>query len=183
MNPKSMHIDEYAVSLLIDKAYRNSEYDKFVENCYSIQNVDGNINPDILNKVIRMAKWNRKLRSMLTDVLCYTDGNSITSDNFQLLLHFSHKYRNTYLEAITHAKLAFCQMQVVNRLTSSYEAFAWLFDQICENDFFREEDMLCLLKETSDISICGIRYCIDSAIEKFGESSKIDIALNWINNM
>ena len=86
MNPKSMHIDEYAVSLLIDKAYRNSEYDKFVENCYSIQNVDGNINPDILNKVIRMAKWNRKLRSMLTDMLCYTDGNSITSDNFQLLL-------------------------------------------------------------------------------------------------
>ena len=47
---------------------------------------------------------------------------------------------------------------------------------------FREEDMLCLLKDTSDISISGIQYCLDSAIEMYGESSKVDIARDWINN-
>lgn len=183
MNQKTIHIDEYAVSLLMNKDYRKSEYNKFVQNCYLLKNVEGNIDPEILSRVIRMAKWNRKLRSMLTDILCYADSNSVRSDNFQLLLRFSQKYRKTYLEAIAHTRLAFCQMQVINRLTSSYEAFAWLFDQICEHDFFREEDMLCLLKETSDISICGIQHCINGALEKLGESPKIALAQNWIDNV
>jgi hypothetical protein len=73
-------------------------------------------------------------------------------------------------------------MQVINRLSPSYMAFAWLFDQICENDCFREEDMLCLLKETPDITICGIQHCIAEAIKRFGESSKTTIAQTWVNN-
>lgn len=183
MNQDTIHINEYAIRLLTNKSYLTSEYNKFKKNFYIIQNVEGNINPDILNRVIHYAKRKRKLKKILTNMLCYTDRNSISDDNFKLLICFSRKYRGTYLDAISHINLAFCQMQIINRLSPSYMAFAWLFDQICKNDCFLDEDMRCLLNETRDITVYGIQDCIDRAVERFGESSKTKFAQGWVNRL
>lgn len=180
MNNCQIHIDDYATALLSDSHFRNTEYRKYVDNCYLLQQIIGNINPDILNAVIHKAKWNWKIRGMLVDILSYVNGDSISDENFRMLLQFPRRQRNTYLEAIAHADLAFYQMEIINRVASSFEAFAWLFDRICENEFFQEEDMLQILRDASDITSYGIHSCIASAITKYGNSPKLTIAEIWI---
>lgn len=177
------HIDDYAAALLSDRSFLNKEYRKYVDNCYMLQNVDGDIKPDILNAVIRKAKWNRKIGSMLGDILMYVNSDSISDENFRMLLRFPPRKRNTYLISISHAELAFYQMQIINRVSSSFEAFTWLFDWICDNDFFREEDMKQILREASGITSYGIRACIDQVRERSGDSPKLNIAEKWLENM
>lgn len=183
MNATQIHINDYVMLLLSDRVFRKNEYRKFVDNCYTLQNIEGDIDPGVLNAIILKAKWNAKLRSMLTGILWYVNKGSITNENFNLLMHFPRRKRNTYLGTISHAELAFYQMQIINSVSGSFEAFAWLFDRICENEFFTEDDMLQLLKDSSDITICGIRSCIDFAREKYGTSSKLVVADNWIKNV
>lgn len=183
MKNERIHIDDYATTLLSDRGFRNIEYRKYVENCYILQNVEGNINPDVLTAVIRKAKWNRKVRSMLVDLLSYVNKNSISDENFRMLLCFSRKKRNSYLEAIGHADLAFVQMQIIAKTTSSFEAFAWLFDQICKYDCFKAEDMLKLLKDSSDISIFGVQSCIDLACANDTNISKLRVAKLWVEKL
>ena len=183
MNTGQAHIDAYVALLLSNRRFLNAEYRKFVDNCYILENIDGDIDPDILNKVIRKAKWNPKLRSMLTGILWYVDGNSITNENFRLLLQFPRRKRNTYLGAISHANLAFYQMLTINKVSSPFEAFAWLFDRICENRFFSEADMLQILNDASDITVYGIQNCIDIMRKKYGDSPKLEIAEKWIERM
>ena len=183
MKTERIHIDNYATALLSDRGFCNKEYRKYVDNCYILQNVEGNINPDVLNAVIRKAKWDRKIRSMLVDILSYVNENSISDENFRMLLCFSPQKRNSYLEAIGHVDLAFVQMQIIAKITSSFEAFAWLFDQICKYDCFKDEDMLQLLRDSSDISIFGVQSCIDLVCPNDTNISKLRVAKLWVKKL
>lgn len=184
MSKTLIHIDDYVAKLLVDKNFLNNEHRRFVNNCYIIDNVEGDISPEILNSAIRKAKRNRKMRSMLTDILHYVDKNSVTTENFQQLLHFRGKCKETYLSNIAHADLAFYQMQLINRSsTVAFEAFAWLFDRVVQYDLFNEEDMIQILKDASAITSYGVQSCIDLARSKHGSSSKLDIAVAWVNEM
>ncbi|MBQ8835433.1 MAG: hypothetical protein IJ001_11015 [Oscillospiraceae bacterium] len=183
MDTKQIHVNDYANLLLSNRQFQHSEYRKFIDNCYTLHNLEGIIAPDILNALIRKAKWNRKICSILTDILWYADRTSISDDNFRLLLQFPPKARNTFLMVIGHMELAFYQMQIINRVAGSFEAFAWLFDRICENTFFTEEDMLQILRDASNITCFGIQACIDLCREKHGNSSKLSIAEAWVKKM
>ena len=178
-----MHINDYSMLLLSNRRFLKIEYRRFVNNCYILQNIVGNIDSSILHTLIIKAKLNRKFRTMLSSILFYVDKDSISNENFQLLMHFSRKKRNTYLEAIAHADLAFYQMCIINRLTTSFEAFAWLFDRICENDLFSVEDMLQILRDASDITYCGVSSCVDFARDKYGNSDKLIAADRWSKSM
>ena len=183
MHFERMDINAYATKLMSDRIFKNIEFKKFVSNCYILQDIDGNIKPDILNAVICKAKRDRRLRIMLTGILWYVDTESISDKNFRMLLCFPHNKRCTYLAAISHTEIAFYQMQMINRISSSFESFVWLFERICVNDFFKEEDMLQLLRDTSDVTSYGILTCIRSVREKYGNLSKLAIAENWAKNM
>ena len=183
MDNALMHIDEYVSRLLSDRKYFDREYEKYIDNCYTIHNVEGNIAPEALNALISKAKCNRKVRKILSGVLCFVDKRSISDENFRLLLSFRGSCRVTFLSNIAHADLAFYQMQILNQFPLSFEAFAWLFDHISKYDFFSEEDMLQILRENSDVTDAGIRMCIDSALEKYGASNKIDVAIAWLDRM
>ena len=183
MHFERIDINAYATKLMSDRIFKKMEYKKFVSNCYILQDIGGNIKPDILNAVICKAKWDRRLRIMLTGILWYVDTESISDKNFRMLLCFPHNERCTYLAAISHAEIAFYQMQMINRISSSFESFVWLFERICVNDFFKEEDMLQLLRDTSDVTSYGILTCIRSVREKYGDLSKLAIAENWAKNM
>lgn len=176
MRMKKLHIDQYIQNLLMDKNFFKDEYRKFLENNDSIQNITGNASSDSLYELIKKAKRNKKYQDMLVDVLYYVDKDSITEDNFRLLTKFSKLRRNTFLASIAHTDLAFYQMVEINRLSGEYEAFTWLFDKICCNDIFTEEDMRCLLRENKFVTIYGVEMCIEMALKKYGNSKKIEIA-------
>ena len=182
MNNGKIHVNAYASRLLSDRHFCNLEYHRFSENCYSINNIYGNIAPNILNCVIRRAKWNKKIRRFLSDILLYVDQNSISDRNFRLLMQFRGRCRNTFLANIAHADLAFYQMQIINRYSGAFEAFGWLFNHICQHDCFNEEDMLHILKDNVHITAIGVQSCIDSAVEAYGMSAKLNIAIMWIND-
>ena len=183
MKTEKIHVNDYASKLIADNRFRKIEYIKYVDNCYMLHNVWGNIDSSILNAVICKAKWNRKIRRMLIAILSYVNTDSITDENFRMILRFPRQKRKSYLDAIGHMELAFYQMQIINSIASSFEVFAWLFERICENDFFQEEDMLQILREASDITSFGIRTCVESARQKYGTSSKLNIADAWIEKM
>lgn len=77
----------------------------------------------------------------------------------------------------------FYQRQVLNRYPQTYEVFAWLFEKICQYDFFREEDMKKILCENPDITKYGVQTCIDSIHEKYGSSNKLNVAIEWVKHM
>ena len=175
-----MMIDEYMQNLLDSRSFRNDEYRKFVKNSYIIQGVYGNASPDKLCAFIRLARKNRKLQEMLTDLLHYIDKRSITHENFRLLNKFSKRTRDTYLSCIAHSELAFYQMMEINKVSGEFEAFAWLFDKICCNDTFNEEDMLRILEDNKAITEYGIQSCIDLIVKEYGNSRKLDVAREWL---
>lgn len=89
-----MDINEYIEKLLIDKLFLKSEYHRYMYNDYNIQNVDGIIDANSLHMIICNAKRNWRLRSLLVDILTYCDNNSMSDENFRLLLKFPIRYRN-----------------------------------------------------------------------------------------
>ena len=171
------------MQLLSSRNFLNSEYRKFIDAGYALQNVEGFISKDILKSVISKAKRNQKLRKMLTDILLYVNKESISDENFRLLLKFRGRYKITNLSNICHADLAFYQMQIINRYPVCFEAFAWLFDHICRFDFFKEEDMLQILRENPDITSAGIQACIDCVLKDHDMSPKLLIAKQWVEDM
>lgn len=183
MSKESVDIDTYVELLISDRKYLAKEYRKYVDNCYIIQDVKGDISNNVLIGVIKKAFWNRKLRAMLDGILWHTNKNSITDEVFRLILKFPYKQRNTFLETIVHNNLAFYQFQLIYKMTSCWEAFAWLFYKICEYDFFQEEDMLQLLRENKDITYYGIQDCIDWAKKKGCSNTKLELAQAWADSM
>ena len=176
MESNQMHIDDFSTHILHDRAFRNNEYRKFLKNCYSFDNVYGIISPDLLKQVIKRAKWNRKFRIFLTDILLYANSSSITDENFELLLHFFGKIRTTYLSALGHLELSFYQMMALNRQPLSLEAFEWLFDNICRYDCFSEGDMKKILRDNAgnaNVHRIVLQHCISAARNNYGESKKL----------
>ena len=183
MEANTVDINDWTNKIIYDKHFCKSEYKKYVENNYSIDNVSGFVTSNILHKFITKAKRKKIYRVFLSDILSYTNADSITDRNLRLLLKFPSKYKKTYLSCIGHSTLSFYQMQILNKHSLSLEAFSWLFDNICHYSFFSNEDMLQILRENSDIRSIAIDNCIDMAKNKYGSSSKLDIAKEWSNKL
>lgn len=183
MNRNLMNINDYINNLFFDKKFLNSEFKQYVDNCYSIQNVEGTVDADVLHTILIKACKRRKLRIMLSDILHYVNKHSITDVNFQLLLHFPKKYRTTYLSHLCHADLAFYQKLILCHYPLTFEAFAWIFDQIWQYDIFSDEDMLYILRNNPDNSILAIEECVLNAFALYGHSTKSEVANAWINEM
>ena len=180
---KTVDVNDFVEMLLSSRDFCNQAYLEYKINDNGIDNISGCIDSKVLNRAIRCAKRNRKIRKMLSDILLYVNALSMTEENFQMLLRFPYKCRSTYLSNICHAELSFYQMKKLNRYPLALEAFTWLFDKICCHDCFNREDMLCILRENPDVKPIVIRDCISSAIKKYGESEKIRVAQAWIDQM
>lgn len=183
MEVYEININEYVLQLLKDKQFLSSEYRRFKDNCYSITGVNGIISSDSLCAVINAAKYNHRLRLILCDILSYINNYSMSDRNFQMLLSFPRCWRNRYVFSLAHGDISFYQRQVLNRYPQTYEVFAWLFEKICQYDFFREEDMKKILCENPDITKYGVQTCIDSIHEKYGSSNKLNVAIEWVKHM
>ena len=181
MEHEIIHINDYVSKLISDGFFLKEEYSKYVRNSYGLENVFGIIHPNILSTIIRKAKYNRKMRYMLSDILLYSDNTSITDANFRSILKFPPKWKTTYLSSLGHCKLAFYQMQILNRYPLALEAFSWLFDQVCQYDLFSDEDMVQILRDNPSIQSIAVQNCIDTAYSKYGPSSKLEIAKQWID--
>ena len=176
-----ININDYVHKLLKSKSFRKNEYRNFIANDYVIEGVEGIIRPELLTHVIGKAKRNKSFRVLLSDILTYVDSESISDQNFQLLLKFPKKQRTTYLSCIGHSSLSFYQMQILNEYPLALEAFSWLFDNICRYDIFTSGDMLHILEKNPDVQPKAIQICIDSAIQKYGDSAKLNVAKKWVN--
>lgn len=176
-------VNDFAIRLMENPQFRSNQYALFLSNNYAFEHIYGILSADTLKSILKRARRNKVLRVMLSDLLLYVDKNTISHENFQMLLRFPTAIRNTYLSNLGHIELAYYQMQVLNRYPLSLEAFSWLFDHICQFDFFTKEDMLQILRENSDIKATAVQTCIDLAYAKYGPSEKLNAASNWICNV
>lgn len=171
-------INDFCMQLLQDKAFLRREYQSFVENSYGIDGVQGTVDGEILNRLIRKAKWNRKIRIFLTDILLYADSASMTHENFTRLLRFRGRIGVTYWSAMGHLNLPYYQLMELNRRPLSLEAFFGLFDAVCRYDCFLEGDMEQILRENRDLTELALQGCIADAKERYGDSKKLRAAMN-----
>lgn len=178
-----ININDYVHKLLNSKSFCKNEYRNYIANDYVIEGVEGIIRPELLTQAICKAKTNKLFRVSLSDILIYVDSESISDQNFQMLLKFPKKQRTTYLSCIGHSSLSFYQMQVLNEYPLAFEAFSWLFDNICHYDIFTSGDMLRILEKNPDVQPIGILMCIDSAIQKYGDSAKLNVAKKWVDRV
>ena len=174
-----IHVDEYVDKLINNRRFRNSEYRKYIQD-YEIKDVFGDVSSQSLGRMIEEAKRNRKIRSMLAGVLNHVDSHSITYRNFAELCKFPYRIKKIYLSNMVHTELAYYQMSVINEVCGEYESFAWLFDKICCNEMFNEQDMLQLLNENQSVTHYGIQACIDSVLSQYGVSDKVNVAQKWL---
>ena len=155
MEVNLININDYVHKLLKNESFCKNEYRNFIANDYVL----------------------------LSDILTYVDSESISDHNFQLLLKFPKKQRTTFLSCIGHSSLSFYQMQILNEYPLALEAFSWLFDNICRYDIFTSGDMLQILEKNPDVQPKAIQICIDSAVQKYGDSAKLEVAKKWINRV
>ena len=178
-----MNIDDYSLRLANDRKFLRSEYKKFTNSCYVIEGVVGTMHCDVLYSYLTAAKRKRNLRKMLGELLWYTDAQSISDENFKLILNFPSRYRRNYAFVLGHHSLAFYQMHTLNKYSQSYEVFAWLFDRICQYDCFTALDMQQILSENRSVTKFGIQQCIEHAGQKYGDSEKLRLAAAWVSKM
>ena len=57
--------------------------------------------------------------------------------------------------------------------TLNLEAFSWLFDNICR--------YASNIRKNPDVQPRAIQICIDSAIQKYCDSAKLNVAKKWVN--
>lgn len=186
MYNEKKYIDSFVIRLIKDKQFRKQIYHMFILNSYELSVSDDYncISPEVLRLTIQKARYNRIIRQMLPTILAFADNNSLTDENFRMLLRFRGKYRNTCLSVLGHLDdISFYQMCILNRYPLGYEVFCCLFDKICCYDWFTEQDMLRLLEENPDIRVCAIRDCIKFAKETYGNSKKLDIVEMWIKEL
>ncbi len=169
-------INDYIANLLQDGRFLKKEYVSFVNNTYSIDDVEGVVSANVLNKVILNARKSKMIRDMLVDILLYSDKRSITDENFSLLMRFNKRIRNNYISSLAHCDLSFYQMYYINQLWSEYESFAWLFDHMCNYDGFTVYDIENLIRESCHVTKHGVESCIKYAAEKYGFTEKIKVA-------
>lgn len=179
-----MDINTFAEKIIADKKFRNEALRRYEDNCYILDEVSGNITASALKSTIYAAKCNRKICSILPGILWHSNKDSVSDENFLLLLSFPQKVREKLLFPISHHSLAFSQLQIINSITGEYEAFAQLFDIICKNDCFNHVDMAHLLRENKGgyVTEAGILACIEIAQKRYGESDKIKEAKKWVDS-
>jgi len=178
-----MDINELAEKIISDKKFRNEVLCRYKQNCYILDKVEGSFTASVLQKMLYTSRHSRKLCAILPGMLWYSNEESISDENFQLILSYPQKIRRKLLFPVSHLRLAFSQLQTINRITGEYEAFAQLFDIICKNDSFNDIDMIYLLRDNKAgyVSEVGILACINSAQEKYGKNGKIMEAQKWVD--
>ena len=177
---REIDVNEYSLLLLHSMKFLKSEYRKYIDNSYSLTEKAGTLSPDVLQMLLKSARRNRHLRVILSELLWYADADSVTDANFRAILHFPKQHRNNYIAVLGHHRLAFYQMQILNRYPQSYEVFSNLFDCVCKHDCFTDKDMLQLLERNCDTTRAGIKYCIDYAKTEYGDSKKLTVASEWL---
>ena len=114
---------------------------------------------------------------MTHSLLEYCDNSCVTLKLLKLISLFPSKTRYSYYTALTHCELSFVQYWIINE-KSKTEAFEWLFQTICENDYFTINDISVLLdyRNYTQTMLCD---CIIEAEKRFGSIPKIEIAKTY----
>lgn len=175
-----MNANEYARRLLSDRGFLKEEYRQYVARCYMVPELSGTIANDTLAGLIRRAKWDRRIRWMLSELLWHIDGNRLPDELFRALMAFPRRTRRNYCGTLAHLKLPFYQMWELNRHCSEFESFAWLVNRICESEMFTTEDLLQVLRESAEVTGSGMNVVLDLARKRHGGSEKLDAAREWV---
>lgn len=175
-----MNANEFANGLLKDPAFLKAEYRQYVSRCYMLPDLSGTIEPDTLTGLIRRARWDRRIRWMLSELLWHIDGSRLPDRQFRMLMAFPKRTRRNYCGTLAHLKLPFYQMWELNRNCSEFESFAWLVNRICESEMFTTEDLLQVLRESAQVTKHGMDVVLDLARKRHGSSEKLDVAREWV---
>lgn len=175
-----MNAEAYGRRLLEDPAFLKREFTQYADRCYMLPELTGTISHETLAGLIRKARWSRKVRWMLAELLWHIDGTELSDGLFRALLAFPKRTRRNYCRTLAHLKLPFYQMWELNRHCSEFESFAWLVNRICENEMFAVEDMIQVLRESREVSGYGMNVVLDLARKRHGDSDKLTAARRWV---
>ena len=178
-----MNANEYALGLLADREFLRNEYKAYVSRCYMVPELTGTISWDALAGLIRRARWDKRVRWMLSELLWHIDGQRLPDELFRALLAFPKRTRRNYCGTLAHLKLPFYQMWELNRHCSEFESFSWLVNRICESEMFAVEDLLQVLRESGQVTKDGMDVVLDLARKRHGDSEKLRAAREWVNKM
>lgn len=175
-----MNANEYAGRLLAERSFLKDEFQAYVKRCYMLPELTGHISYDTLSGLIRRAKWSKKVRWMLSELLWHIDGQHLPGELFRGLMAFPRRTRRNYCGTLAHLKLPFYQMWELNRNYSEFESFAWLVNRICESEMFAVEDLLQVLRESGQVTRHGMDVVLDLARKRWGDSEKLEAAREWV---
>ena len=175
-----MDANEYGKRLLADREFMREEYREYVGRCYMLPELAGDISHETLAGLIRRAKWDRRVRWMLAELLWHIDGRNLPDGLFRALMAFPKRTRRNYCGTLAHLKLPFYQMWELNRHCSEFESFAWLVNRICESEMFAVEDLLQVLRESKRVTKYGMDVVLDLARKRYGDSAKLEAAREWV---
>ena len=175
-----MNAEEYGRRLLTDREFLKGEYRRYADRCYMLPELTGTISHETLAGLIRRAKWDKRVRWMLSELLWHIDGRNLPDGLFRALMAFPKRTRRNYCGTLAHLKLPFYQMWELNRHCSEFESFAWLVNRICESEMFAVEDLLQVLRESKRVTKCGMDVVLDLARKRYGDSEKLAAAREWV---
>lgn len=178
-----MDAQEYGRRLLEDRAFLQTEYKAYVDRCYMLPELTGSVSWETLAGLIRKAKWDRRIRWMLVELLWHIDARNLPDRLFRALMAFPKRTRRSYCATLAHLKLPFYQMWELNRHCSEFESFAWLVNRICESEMFAVEDLLQVLRESGQVTKHGMDVVLDLARKRYGDSEKLRAAREWVIKM
>ena len=175
-----MDANAYAGRLLEDRAFLKAEFGRYVDRCYQLPELEGVLSQETLAGLVQRARWSKKLRWMLSELLWHIDGQKLPDELFRALMAFPKRTCRNYCATLAHLKLPFYQMWELNRHCSEFESFAWLVNRICEHEMFTVEDLLQVLRESAEVTRYGMDVVLDLARKRHGDSDKLAAAREWV---
>ncbi len=96
---------------------------------------EGNLNEKTLLQFLKYCKKNKLATFLLPQILYYSNQETISVENFKIILTFPRKQRMTLLNVLAHCPIAIYQLEYINNRIESPEAYCQLLNIYCNHPF------------------------------------------------
>ena len=172
-----MENDKQEISVLInelcDKKSRkrcNEIYTLYNNDLMYIYNhyIESEVDEKALLRLLQKSKRSNKIKFVLPDIISLVHKNSITDRIINYCIKYPRKYRNTLIVQLAHIWLTPNQLELLNTVLETPEAFCKLLIIYTFDPCYSAIDLMSLLTNNKTY-LADAKYCVTRALQ---DSSK-----------
>ena len=126
--------------------------------------IESEVDEKALLRLLQKSKSSNKIKFFLPDIIFLVNKNSITDKFVDCCIKYPGKYRNTLITQLAHIWLMPNQLELLNTVLSTPEAFCKLLIIYTFDSCYSAIDLMSLLTNNKSY-LADAKYCITRALQ------------------